>query len=367
MGKAKNQAIFVPDKYRTDNYLLEDLVSSLKPEKIVVDGWYLPARVNCLLEHLLTGEVLKYEPLHWSDLKLPDFFDLVYDEKEDVAKISSMGKFYGTVYFQKNLDGSDRLVDMVIWEDGTYKHIDYYYGKFCYLTEYMDENGSTLLSTYYSQKDGSSVVEIYDKVGAAVSYGVSQGENLQFIGAGSIRNVFQESATCKEFKLEEYKNLLPSVTHPKKVLTRDVLVYTETDQILGINTLVESLPYYNFHIAATTQVSEKLAKLNEFPNAKVYPNISSGSVKELYGICSVYLDLTAIPNEVNVREAIKSDMLIISSSETCSGRRYVADGYYFEGTGQEICQNIYDKLVAIAPNFSEGVNLEDERFLRLLY
>ena len=366
MKKTENQAIFIPDEYRTDNYLLEDIVASTGVSMVVVDGWYLPNKVDCSLHHLLTDNVLEYEPLNWSDLKIPEFFDMVYDSKEDVAKITSMGKTYATVYFCRGLGTSKRLVDMVIWQDGTYKHIDYYYGKFRYLTEYMDESGTTLKSTYYAI-DGSIAIEIYDRAEAAIRLNVPEGKKYEVIGASRIRKVFYETSECKSVTKEQIWGIRPKVKYKKATRSRDVLVYTETDQVLGVKTLVESLPMYNFHIAATTQVSEKLSSLEEFPNVKVYPNISEGNVKELYGLCSIYLDLTAILNEVNLREAIKYDQLIISSSETCSGRRYVEDEYYFEGTGQEICQQVYDKLENIAQGLEEGVNLDDERFLRMLY
>ena len=53
------------------------------------------------------------------------------------------------------------------------------------------------------------------------------------------------------------------------------MIYTASDQIEAIETLVQSLPDIQFKIAARVVVSENLSRLVVYPNVTVYSGIVS--------------------------------------------------------------------------------------------
>ncbi|ORP87478.1 accessory Sec system glycosylation chaperone GtfB, partial [Vibrio cholerae] len=58
-----------------------------------------------------------------------------------------------------------------------------------------------------------------------------------------------------------------------------------------IKVLVETLPDFKFHIAAITEMSDKLMQLDQYANVHLYPSINIDRVNELYQLCDIYLDI----------------------------------------------------------------------------
>ena len=71
------------------------------------------------------------------------------------------------------------------------------------------------------------------------------------------------------------------------------LIYTASDQIEAIETLVQSLPDIQFKIAARVIVSENLSRLVVYPNVTVYSGIVSLEEldRELVETSNVLLDI----------------------------------------------------------------------------
>ncbi|MDI1802462.1 accessory Sec system glycosylation chaperone GtfB, partial [Staphylococcus aureus] len=56
--------------------------------------------------------------------------------------------------------------------------------------------------------------------------------------------------------------------------TKEIVILTNSDQLRNIKVLVETLPDFKFHIAAITEMSDKLMQLDQYANVHLYPSIN---------------------------------------------------------------------------------------------
>lgn len=71
----------------------------------------------------------------------------------------------------------------------------------------------------------------------------------------------------------------------------DYLILTNSDQIEQLETLVAALPDKTFHIAALTEMSDRLSAYAARPNVTLYPNVHMEVIERLFKQCGVYLDI----------------------------------------------------------------------------
>ena len=91
-----------------------------------------------------------------------------------------------------------------------------------------------------------------------------------------------------------------------------------------------------FHIAAHTQVSDKLRKLEESGNVRVYPQISRQDLDMLWDTCDFYLDINhyyEIYDAVNA--AHTRNQIILGFDNTVHHRELLADEGIFAEAEQE--------------------------------
>ncbi|MBZ2405244.1 accessory Sec system glycosylation chaperone GtfB [Liquorilactobacillus hordei] len=106
--------------------------------------------------------------------------------------------------------------------------------------------------------------------------------------------------------------------------SNEALIMTNSDQIEQIEVLVQKLPKLIFHIAAVTEMSDKLLKLKVYPNVKLYPNIATKKLTRLWKICDIYLDINHQGELLNaVRKAFENNLLIYAFSNTAHNQNYV--------------------------------------------
>ena len=93
---------------------------------------------------------------------------------------------------------------------------------------------------------------------------------------------------------------------------------TNTQEIEQIEVLVNALPRFQFHIAALTEMGERLVRLNDYPNVHLYPGISGENYERLLDKCRIYLDI-AYANEIldGNRMALEKGMILYAFEETC--------------------------------------------------
>lgn len=112
---------------------------------------------------------------------------------------------------------------------------------------------------------------------------------------------------------------------------RDALIVTNSDQIEGLETLVEALPDVRFRIAAVTEMSPKLMDMIRYSNVVLYQNASPQQIESLYQMSDIYLDINYGNELLNaVRIAFEHNLMILAFRETAHNLAYTAREYLFE-------------------------------------
>ncbi|MGN1022614.1 MAG: accessory Sec system glycosylation chaperone GtfB [Lachnospiraceae bacterium] len=116
---------------------------------------------------------------------------------------------------------------------------------------------------------------------------------------------------------------------------RDILVMTNSDQIFGLGEIADSLPQFTFHVAAVTEMSEKLQAMGTHPNIRLYPGISAAKAQCLFLTCGCLLDICEGGEILDaVRESFLSSMLIFGYLDTAHNRQLVPETALFPKTGE---------------------------------
>lgn len=104
---------------------------------------------------------------------------------------------------------------------------------------------------------------------------------------------------------------------------KKVLILTNSDAVEKLQELVEALPDFIFHVAALTEMSQKLMRMEMWDNVALHHGISEMRAKELLENCDFYLDINH-GNEIvdAVREAYLHRALILGFYETAHNRRF---------------------------------------------
>ncbi|MFT2142433.1 accessory Sec system glycosylation chaperone GtfB, partial [Mammaliicoccus sciuri] len=96
--------------------------------------------------------------------------------------------------------------------------------------------------------------------------------------------------------------------------TRNILTLTNSDQLLCIEELVKSNSEYQFHIAAITEMSNRLLDLMKYDNVRLYPVANEETIESLYQRCDIYLDNNKGNELLNaVGRAFENDMVIFAT------------------------------------------------------
>lgn len=114
------------------------------------------------------------------------------------------------------------------------------------------------------------------------------------------------------------------------------LVLTNSDNLEGLSELVEGCPSIQFHIAALTEMSQRLNDFGKNDNVTLYPNVSQANVKRLFAECSVYLDINH-GNEIlsAIRTSFENRMPILAFDNTIHNHQYTAPGHIFVATNHQ--------------------------------
>lgn len=107
--------------------------------------------------------------------------------------------------------------------------------------------------------------------------------------------------------------------------SKRILNLTNSDDIPNIEILIQTLPEFEFHIGAITEMSEKLMHLDQYPNVTLYPTITKAMTNELFNSCDIYLDINRGGEISNaIERAMLSNQLILAYDETAHRREFIA-------------------------------------------
>ncbi len=123
-------------------------------------------------------------------------------------------------------------------------------------------------------------------------------------------------------------------SYPVNQAKGEALILTASDRIEGVEELIQALPEMIFHIAANTQVSDKINRLGEQSNVKIYPQVSPQELEQLWGKCDFYLDINhyrEIYDAVNM--AHWHNLLIMGFENTVHNKKVLVERLIFPEQG----------------------------------
>ncbi len=348
--------------------------------KIVVleDDGFLPEGIGspyaffAYREH--PGE-LEEKDLFYNFLELPLFWEVRL--KEGRGAVFHMGVEKARICFKEPVQ--ERNVLRVEWhmEDGWVYRTDFY-NRFGlrYISEFRNRQGKVDSKVYYSMENQERVVEqpgnhiiSLSGQGGLITCFASQAEfidhyrkeagleedcilvvqDVQSLGMlelvtdrrGRWRHIlFLDRDLLDRYVAMGGQNGSLFYTIPEEYLEnhagREALILTASDQIPHLEDLIGELPDMVFHIAANTQVSDKLNRLTELENVRVYPQISARDLARLWDICDFYLDINhyrEIYDAINT--AHEKNLVILGFGETVHHRELMADVCIYDGTAWE--------------------------------
>lgn len=190
--------------------------------------------------------------------------------------------------------------------------------------------------------------------------------NMMFIlqgNAGNTKIVVQDRDVY-----ERILSLLPDNTMRDKIvylgylypfarlnkLRKNALIFTNSDNIEQIESIISNLADFQFNIAALTVMSDKLMNLGKkYSNVHLYPAVSPEQIKELVNSNDLYLDINHGDEILDaVRAAFENNMLIMAFDDTMHEPRYIAP------ENRYLSKNVSTMIDVIKQAFNDPNNLE---------
>lgn len=374
--------VVVFDKYTDNTEKLREMMrrGNLDAEIVVLeDDGFLPDRIQSPYEYFVYGQeqgALKERELFCDFLEVPDFWEIRSGDLTH-GGIYDMSCKKADIYFTKPYEKKN--VQRVEWcmDSGWVYRIDYY-NKYAlkYASEFLDADGNVESKVFYSVRnqevivkqpmndtitlleDGrlkalflscSEFIEYYMKETRPEEKRILFAEDrekgwlLDLKSGGS--SMWTHVLFADQEWLEQYtgaggKNgsrfyAIPE-EYPMNAAKGEALILTSADRLEGIEYLIQELPEVTFHIAASTQVSDKLRRLGDYENAKVYPQIPMTDLDALWERCDFYLDINYYWETFNAVDAAhQKNLLILGFENTLHHRELVGENGIFSPSDVE--------------------------------
>lgn len=112
---------------------------------------------------------------------------------------------------------------------------------------------------------------------------------------------------------------------------KDAFIFTNSDQIEHLETLVQNLPEVTFRVAARTEMSPKLMSMVKYPNIVLYQNIDKERIDYIFETSDILLDINYYTEVMSsTRRAFENNMLVLGFSQTIHNDRYIAKDLIFD-------------------------------------
>lgn len=371
--------LIVCDRYTEHTEKLLEMIQhvDLDMEMMVLkDDGFLPESVLSPCEYFVYGamsEVLEERELFCDFLNVPEFWEIRSGDMTH-GGIYDMNCKKADIYFAKPYEKKN--VQRVEWnmEDGWVYKIDYY-NKYAlkYASAFLDREGNIESKVFYSVRNQEVIVEqpMNDVVtlleeGKLRAFFTSYAEFAEYCiktvrpekkkvlflqnpeekwlldlksGEESMwkQILFQDQALLEQYVGAGGKNGSRFYAIPKEYPVNnargEALILTSVDMLEKIDFLIQELPEVTFHIAASTQVSDKLRRLGEYENGKVYPQISMPDLDALWKRCDFYLDINHYWETFNAIDAAhQKNLLIMGFENTLHHRELTSEECIFSAS-----------------------------------
>ncbi len=371
--------VIVCSRYTEDTeQLLETIKNTGLNTEILVwkDDGFLPEGVQSPWGYAVSAQCRtkgEKRDLFYAFLPVPDCWEI---RAEGVnGAVFDMGCKKATIYFREPVE--KRNVQRVEWEmeNGWVYKTDYYdqYAR-KYASEFSGVDKTTESRVFYSDQNEEILVELPQKeVVQLLEHGKqkacfhSYGQFLECMireaGLGPKRALFiqkeEDFELLKLSKDREWEFVLFSdqalldryigmggengyefcgvpKTCPARAAEGEALILTASDRLEGIDYLIDHLEGIRFHIAANTQVSDKIRRLADRKNVKIYPQVRPDVLEHLWETCGFYLDINHY-REIHhaVRKALWHHLLLLGFEETVHNRKLFAKEHVFSSAEPE--------------------------------
>lgn len=378
--------IVVFDKYINGTDELRAMIRRIDCDaRIVVagDAPFSDPDASSIYDYFIYGQELPEEKkLHYNFINVPEFWEIRVEGWH--GAIYDMGCKRADIYFYEN-----PYVQRVEWlmEDGWIYKIDYY-NKYAlkYASEFRNMDGNVESKVFYSTGNQEVIVEqpqnntvtllenggvkaLFSSYAEFIQYFLAEegmGEEWVLVvqDQGSLALAALQSNRksmwkCVLFSNSELLNLYAGMggknghrfytipaEYPANGARGEALILTASDQLEGIEYFIQELPEVTFHIAANTQVSDKLSDLGKQQNVKVYPQISMQDLNALWDRCDFYLDINHY-GEIHsaIDTAHQKNLLILGFENTAHCRELVNETCMFPQNGKEMFASAIRKTV----------------------
>lgn len=370
------------DRYTENVEKLRETMRCMgRDAKITVlrDDGFLPSGISSPYEFFVyrnRHEDLSEKDLFYNFIDLPAFWE-VRLSGWTTGGIFDMGIEKAKIYFRESVE--KRNVQRVEWhmEDGWVYKVDYYnrYG-LKYASEFLDTDRNVESKVFYSDKNQEIVIEqpvnhmifllengvvrsMFDSYAGFVDQYLKEAgfedecilfvqdeKTLElFLPASNAGNKWMRILFSGDELLNKYtgtggqngsKFYAMQKNYPENHARGEALILTASDQIEKLEYLIDELPDMMFHIAAHTQVSDKLLRLAELENVKVYPQVSAQDLDMLWSNCDFYLDINHYREIYDaVDTAHMKNMLIMGFDHTVHHRELMAEECIFAAEDYE--------------------------------
>ena len=112
---------------------------------------------------------------------------------------------------------------------------------------------------------------------------------------------------------------------------KEVAIFTNSDDVENLEDIVKALPDFMFHVAAVTEMSSKLMSMDRYDNVRLYPNIRTKKVEELFDTCDFLLDINREKEILGADErAFLHNHLILAFDDVLHNEQVVAEKLRFK-------------------------------------
>lgn len=174
-------------------------------------------------------------------------------------------------------------------------------------------------------------------------------------------NWYKDNSDCKCDRLYLYFE-----NNESKFGKREAFIITETDQLEYIEQLINDFPEITFHIAASTNMSDKLMRLDINNNVELYPCITEQKRKGLFEKCDIYMDINHSRELYNaVNQALINNMLILAFDNTVHSKELYPMENIFDSSNYVNMKETLKNIITSRTIFNEYIDRQKMQLKQL--
>ena len=174
-------------------------------------------------------------------------------------------------------------------------------------------------------------------------------------------NWYKENSDCKCDRLYLYFE-----NNKSKFGKMEAFIITESDQLEYIEQLINDFPAITFHIAASTNMSDKLTRLDINNNVELYQCITEQKRKGLFEKCDIYLDINHSRELYNaVNQALINNMLILAFDNTAHSKELYPIENIFDSSNYMNMKEALKNIIASRTIFNEYIDRQNKQLKQL--